>query len=730
MELRTDRHNNPIASKAYTPTMNILSKSGLQPGQFSTGESTAGIDTDAISTVKYDSPNSGYVGSRALLSNGQLQSWYTNPKYGGSSTILSKLGELVGAPVAANAAIEEYKKLPINKQNELIKTIYNHEGGSGKLTSITDNFDKRIDKSRQLGATDTNILNKISQVDPDLKARIDKSRQLYGSQGSTITNDRDLLNMMSQKFSGNMPKVSSIPSQEDVHPETQQLQQSQSDQPTSQYNQGDNVGKMLLKGVSNTPKDFLEFGKSMLESLNPIENIKNTVNNVSQIPTQFQGLVKDAGGVLPALWAASKEAGPTAYHALVPQAFQQALSGDIEGAKKTLTEHPVSTIAPLMMAAKGIKGKLATELPKATESLPLKVTSPEATSQPLSNKPGLLNKVVTSSISHVTSMDPESIRTIVSNPDQFSKIVRDNISRGGLAGEVKNSIDSRINSLKETGSKYEPIKQSTSRVSTNGFSLDKILKDNGFQIKKRKIVANTKSITRDPSDIKALQAVYNNWNNKTLITPAEFLNMRSDLANLKYTESGLARKGTIPRLADKMRITANNIIRPQIKGLSDLDDKFSTETLFLKQIKKDYLNPDGTFKDNAVSKIANAGNKSQVLNRLEQIMPGVTRRLKIVKAIEDIERANGQKVGTYTRGAFSGVALITGNVPGLIATIMTHPENATQILRAAGYVGPKVSQITKTLGALVGMQEIPKATKTGVLTGLAQQQLQDKNKQK
>lgn len=207
MEMRTDRSNNPIASKAYSPTMNILKTAGLQEGvHFQAGDSTAGIDTDATPTVKFSTPNLGYVGARAVLENGQMGSWYANPKYGGANRILAKLSEMTGRQENTATSTEAFKNLGIAQKNQIIKDIYKHEGGSGKLVPVTDDYDKKIDKARQLGYTDTEILDKVS--DPELQAKIKKARTLFGTSG--INNDRDLLNYLSNKLTGKTPTVPSV----------------------------------------------------------------------------------------------------------------------------------------------------------------------------------------------------------------------------------------------------------------------------------------------------------------------------------------------------------------------------------------------------------------------------------------------------------------------------------------------------------------------------------------
>lgn len=71
----------------------------------------------------------------------------------------------------------------------------------------------------------------------------------------------------------------------------------------------------------------------------------------------------------------------------------------------------------------------------------------------------------------------------------------------------------------------------------------------------------------------------------------------------------------------------------------------------LRNIKKDFFNPDNTLKDNALSKLSNLtkkGNEAR-LERVKQLIPDIEPQINAIKALEDIKLANGQKVGSYFR---------------------------------------------------------------------------------
>lgn len=78
-------------------------------------------------------------------------------------------------------------------------------------------LDKKIDQLRsEKGLTDTAILDALGRRDKDFSTRVDKARGAFGNEGASLTNDRDLLNFVSEKFTGRTPTVPSVAEQEEV----------------------------------------------------------------------------------------------------------------------------------------------------------------------------------------------------------------------------------------------------------------------------------------------------------------------------------------------------------------------------------------------------------------------------------------------------------------------------------------------------------------------------------
>jgi len=503
-----------------------------------------------------------------------------------------------------------------------------------------------------------------------------------------------------------------------------------------------------LKTAGNIPKSLFNFGKGVLHALNPL----NTLKTISEIPEAYRE-AKDAGATTGDILGSVPKA---TYEGLVPKGVRQVVAGDIEGAQKTFTEDPIGTVAPVVLAGVGglealKKGEIAKNeaamgdyVKNIGDNVGKPIPEPKTTFQNAANTvdkgisttSGLVTKPVgavaskiaggvgtltRSMASQITSLEPSTIQKILSDPKAFSKMAQEETSRGGLAGEVKSAIDTRIKDLSETGKGYEVSRNTPGGAKVPSF-VKEVLEEKGLKIKNGKVTADSNSITRNKADLNALQSFYDNWGKKTELTRNEYLNMRGDLAELSKFDrlTGMGKTRASESVGKALYERANKDIRDTaFSDIKELDAKYSPEVDFLKQVKKDYFNRDGTFKDNAPAKIANAGNKAQLLSRLEEVVPGITKRIEILKAVEDIETAMGRKVGTYTRGILQGEAIFHGSVPGIIATIITHPSNAVRILRMAGYTANSVGPIVNTLKLIGGDVKLP--TSSGLISAPAKE---------
>lgn len=79
-----------------------------------------------------------------------------------------------------------------------------------KDVKIGSDFNIRVNKSRQAGQSDSQILDYLSSQDYNLKKKIEASRATFGKNPQGISNDRDLINFLAVKYSGQAPTVKSV----------------------------------------------------------------------------------------------------------------------------------------------------------------------------------------------------------------------------------------------------------------------------------------------------------------------------------------------------------------------------------------------------------------------------------------------------------------------------------------------------------------------------------------
>lgn len=404
--------------------------------------------------------------------------------------------------------------------------------------------------------------------------------------------------------------------------------------------------------------------------------------------------------------------------------------GSFENLQRTATNDPFgfgTDVLAIISGGAGLAGKTA-ELSKGIELVgkagiaPIAKTAETVTS-------GVRN-TTKFGISQATGLNPETISNIIKDPKAFTPEALKETSRANLGTTVKEAIDTRLDNLSDIGSGYNTIKESPGQViiprtkvanpitpeqiNTNKVfdefgigdkisttkeinPVEAILEKYGIKVVDGKVKTTAEAKPLTSADKTALEDFINVYGNEPVLSNNAFLNARSGLSQLSKYDS--AKTGNLTPIARELRGFYDELGKKQIKGLSELDATYAPEVRELNQIKKDYLTPTGEFKDGAINKIANLTGvgKEQVLNRLEKIVPGVTQRIKIVKAAEDIERSAGLKVGTYARAGLGIFGVSTANIPAIIAAIVASPEIAVRLLRAYGYTNKTAQPIIRAL---------------------------------
>lgn len=473
-----------------------------------------------------------------------------------------------------------------------------------------------------------------------------------------------------------------------------------------------------LKTAGNIPSSAANFVAS--SAVAPLKGLADA----TQIPGAAYGLVKEQG-VVGAAGNFLQALPETLYQALIPNIAKAGLKytaakiGGAMGApqqnvermineagneaQSSITNDPVGQILPFLMLGRGAatKAGLGAQFDSAVSTMAKPATLAAETVAKGVNTTG---KIATSM---ATGLKPDTVSQVVNNPTDFSKANMNSFDRASLGNEILTSLDKKSDTISETGQAYAPIRGSEIPVKVSpNFLGDMIKETTGLKVSNLgELESSAASKIRDAKDVSALQNLYNTYSPefaKGTVTPNEFLNFRTDLAKLSKYGREITSSQDLEAVSRNMRSITNDTYRPQINGLKELDNAFAPIKNEFDTLKKGLLDKNGNLSDSAVTKIANATGKGkdQVLSRLEQITPGITTKIKLVKAIEDIQGAGQGKIGNALHGGAALFGLSTANPSIIISALLTHPTIAVPLLRGFGASAATIGKITGLINDL------------------------------
>ena len=305
-------------------------------------------------------------------------------------------------------------------------------------------------------------------------------------------------------------------------------------------------------------------------------------------------------------------------------------------------------------------------------------------------------------------INANDVRTIQTYPDSFTEEEMAKVSRAGLAQEVAGAYKERLASLSDTSAEYNPIRQDTTPINVSPtFLEDQFRKTAKVNIVDGQISANADSIARSPAEISKLQQTYDFWKptfQSGEMTPNQFMNFRQDVgSNLARFEGSPIKNQTLANIGKQIYHDANEEYRPQIPNLEKIDASYSAQRTELQNIGKGLFDRNGELTSQAINRIANAAGKGKDadLARLEQLFPGITGRIQILRTVENLQSVLGPKVGTYGRSIFGAVRLgsyalgiATGNTRVLAGALaieaIQDPTIAVKLITAISKVKPEV----------------------------------------
>jgi hypothetical protein len=445
------------------------------------------------------------------------------------------------------------------------------------------------------------------------------------------------------------------------------------------------VPKEVIKSISNLPTSAINLFKGI------ISLPKNSYNTFMDAAKEYNDLLKENNGNV----AKTREMFARSYGKTILDVGKNISNKikDITPEEVVQTIHQTAVNDPLLIPTIAEIGASKLGKTKQLENLLSKVTKPTETliKKTVSLPTGLARRTGEFGVSQATGLQPETVKTVIKQPEIFKSKIMAGISREQLGEDVLRNIEVRISKLSDTGKNYDKIRASGETVVIDPKNIQSIF--NKYNIKfddNGKIIRTLDTVPLKEGDVRALEDFFNIYGKDVYYNANSFLNARTALSNL--AEYDASKSDISNRIARELRQVYDLEGKKQITGLKELDAKYAPLRAEFSQLKKDYLKKDlqtgeWGLKDGAFNKIANltGKGKQQTLDRLEQIRPGITEEINILKAVENIKDIKGIKPGTYVRGGAIIGGVSTGNIPLVLTAIASQPEIALQIIRTYGY---------------------------------------------
>lgn len=319
----------------------------------------------------------------------------------------------------------------------------------------------------------------------------------------------------------------------------------------------------------------------------------------------------------------------------------------------------------------------------------------------------------------------KDLSDIIANPENYTP---ENIAKSSadvITKDVQEAFEAKRADLSETGSGYTPFRETPTSIVTQPADLDNIIRDSlKVDVTDGVIKPTSISLLRDQPSINKLQSVYNTYKTDFLngsMDSEKLLNLRTDLAKIAYNDFGI-KNTDIATLAAKVRSSVNDTFRNQVSGLSELDNSYSSQLNDLNDLEDGLIYKTGSNKGELKTSFINGAAKAlkngdtDKMAQLEQIVPGITKRLQVMKTIKDL----GDPSFTTSLVEKGGVAagLLTGNIKGaalaLTSIILSRPSVAIPLLRAVGanmeLVKAVMANLSKSLTAGASLNNVQSTT--------------------
>ena len=291
----------------------------------------------------------------------------------------------------------------------------------------------------------------------------------------------------------------------------------------------------------------------------------------------------------------------------------------------------------------------------------------------------------------------------VDDPDLIKDIELGKITRETEANALTEIFESKKESLSFLGKEYETLIDAANiSVDLNTAKVNDIL--DGYSIGiKNWVLDFSKSGIWSKTSRNLIQDAYGMIKEKWVVDAKTLHNTRKQIDDVMKREMALTPEGK--RVIEDLRDEVDNIIRRKMPEIKTLDKQYAPLREEVNKIAKEWFNKDWTMKDTTPSKIANLAkiNNAPKLKRLEEIMPGITRKVKWFAAMEDITSAMNRKMWLYMQwwlfwwGITSIAAWTMARPLAIGAAIAINPKVVVWVLARYGKLKKNISKLSQKI---------------------------------
>ena len=286
-----------------------------------------------------------------------------------------------------------------------------------------------------------------------------------------------------------------------------------------------------------------------------------------------------------------------------------------------------------------------------------------------------LPKTAVDLLAKAGKLEPGDINFATEHPAEFRGVQAQGVdpARADVLDQVKQGIDNQRAATSEAGHAYDDIRQQGGTVKMADESgktiFQKYAEEQGLQLKPGKTgskwVATTTSKVQEGADLTAINNRWKMFGQQSEMTPEEFLNFRHQVGQKAAFGDGTT--SSLKSFNKGLYSALNDEGRPQIPGLAEKDATFETNKASLDKVEGYLYKDNGELKDTAMGTVNNLlrqGNESK-LAKIEEAAPGITAKLKAIKAVQGFDKAAGTKPGSYLAAAIPVMAAVKGGLPGV-----------------------------------------------------------------